>query len=240
MSRRLTVAVLLLSACVRREAFEEESLALQGATLLTVDVARGDVSWRSATDVTRDVLDVRATRWGRAGRAEEAAARLQSTAWSAGIEQGVARVQATAGGTGSGVDLDLTGPRLLDLDWRLDDGDAFLDDVEGSWTVVADDIQGRSVAGEGQLVAGGTLDVEVFPYLDGFVELEGDDVFLTLAPFEDYDLFVSGVGGEAVVDDLGFDSVVFTADGLEARREPGSIRIDVRVRGGDFVLTAGR
>lgn len=202
--------------------------------LIDVDVARGDLE--IAGRQGEGVLVRR--HWGRAGSESKAdeRARAARSEWS--LEAGALVVRAPTPSGDAGVDVTVVGPVLTDLVATTGRGTIDVIDVEGVWNLEGDQIQTTALAGEGSIVTTGPSTLEIWPYLDGVVSIDViGEATLVLPAFGPYDIIVAGdPNHEMLIQDLGFDVAEQGPGTFAAIREPGTVRIDVRVVGGPFAL----
>jgi hypothetical protein len=138
------------------------------------------------------------------------------------------------------VEVDLVGPDAVDLDLEVEDGSVIVQGFEGEHRLVGAQIvttrlMGAVVAEASQ--AG--MDLEVWPWLDGGVEISSraGDVVLRLPYGGDYAVEVWGDDlYEMYVTDLGFTASIAEPGYFNGTVGAGSIPVRVTVQGGAFEL----
>jgi hypothetical protein len=225
-----------LSGCVTARESEAVSVSADGVSLLRVDNDQGDVEVFGAGFGMFEVLG---TSVGRAAKRDLAVERMNSNALIVREAPGEVLIWGSSPEPRTWWDLSITSPPLMNTLITTGAGDAWLEGLEGTHDVTATRVITRDLYGAGSFFAGtGGADIELFPG-DGsasYIDAEGS-VILALPMYGPYDLRVTADPGAILqVADLGFDDLRL-GDGLvQATRFPGTILIDVRVRGGDFTL----
>lgn len=228
-------ALALSVACTTVESPIAEDLPGADLHRVVVDVDQGDLSYASRPG---DTLELRGRAWGRASDEEEAAARLETTAFEAHRDGDAIIAVGTAGGWGAGTDVDVTGPARVDVTLETRSGTARLSGVTGHQVLRADRIEAWDVQGSVDLEATGDIDAALLPGRGDTIRISADgDVTLTLPPGLDYDLQVWGDPEyELRIADLGFEAA-HASDGYFAGiAGPGTTRVDVVVTNGSVEI----
>ncbi len=229
------MALALTSGCVTVEDNFSDTVSAEGVFAFQGTTDNGRITYDGgAIDET---FTVRGRSWGNGGGRSAAERRQSGNDFFVEVQDSVLVASAQSFEGRSGVDFDVTGPSLMDVDILTDSGSASIFDAEGIHIVTADSIYARGVVGDVDFFADrGGVDVEVFPYVDGVVLIESrsGDVDLYLPFGLDYDLTVVGdPDHELVVEDLGFDTLILEPGLVIGRRGGRSILVDVVVTGGD-------
>lgn len=226
--------VLWTGGCVNVSLTDREPFDVDAVSLAEVWLERGDIDAVVAPGA-RGELSM--TRWGWAKNEERAEERAQDVGVAWGVEDGVLSVTG-GGGIQSGLDVGLQLHPQTNLDLRTDSGNAVAADLEGVWVLEGDNVSTARLAGEGDIVTNGGASLEIWPYEGGLITIDArGGTVLALPAFGPYDIVIDGdVDFPMTVQDLGWDFFDQGPAYVAARREPGTIRIDVVVRGGEFVL----
>ncbi|MCB9792950.1 MAG: hypothetical protein H6741_09505 [Alphaproteobacteria bacterium] len=240
-ARLLLVAAALATGCTTvqdpfTETYDASNLYLVQATL-----DQGAFSYQgvASTDIT-----VEGRSWGQGRNEDLARERREGNSWTFGVTgQTLSLVTSSLSGS-AGVDLDLFGPGVMDLDIINDDGRVDLSDVEGFHTITAERIDGERVVGDVDLYATeGDIDLEVWPYEGGVirVETQSGDVDLTLPWGLEYDMQVWGDPDyEMIVEDMGWNRSAPGPAYFAGTVGRGLIRVDVYANGGTVNVRASR
>jgi hypothetical protein len=223
------------AACVSVRDSESLTLDADGVWAASARVDNGSVQIDGVP--SRDHFDVTATTWGSGSNRDAAAARELTVTWSAVVEGHELLVDGITTESRSGVDFDIVGPTLLDLDLGVDDGNVEVNDVEGLHVVTADRISGLFV-GDVDLFARSSLDIGFVPFLETDTLIESQGSVVLAVPFGlEYDLTVRGdPDDEMVITELGWDDAVFGEGFFNGRRGRGDIEIDVIAQGSVEIL----
>lgn len=231
--RRLSapLALLMGTACTTVESPIDTALPATQLHRVVVDVDQGDLRY-SPDD--RGGLRFSGRTWGRARDAEDAAARLDSVAFSARREGDAAIARGQSAGWGSGTDVDVLGPAGVDVTLETRSGTARLSGVQGHQVLRADDIEVWDAEGSFDIEATSSVDARLRPGRGDTVRIvAGGDVLLALPPGLDYDLQIWGDPEHTLeVHDLGFEAATGGDGYFAAVSGPGTTRVDVQVSGG--------
>jgi len=224
-----------LPGCVNVSFTDREPFDVNAVTLADIGVVRGDI------DVTVEPGregELAMTRWAFAkneARAEEYAQQVQAD-WS--IADGVLSVRSDKRVAQAGLDVVASLHPQTNLDLRTDDGNVTASDVEGVWVIEGDRVVTARLAGEGDVISNGGASLEIWPYETAFITVDAaGELVLALPAFGPYDLVIDGDPDYPMtIQDLGWDVFDQGPAYVAARREPGTIRIDIIVRGGPTTL----
>ena len=227
--RRL-VALSLLSGCVTVTDLSSESFDASNVFVVSARMEAGDFSYVGRP--SQGTFDVDARRFGNGSNEEAAAERLAGTSWMGSVEGDALLLDVSTTQGQSGVDLAVTGPRIVDLDIATDRGTVRPSRVEGIHVITASNVRGDFV-GDADIFTTGSVTLDVVPFVQTDMRIEaGGSVTLYLPFGADYDLTVRSDGDdELVVDDLGFDEVQLGQGFFNGFRVPGTVRIDILASG---------
>jgi len=236
---RAVLLALTLGACVRVENRATEVFPVDQEIDLVVshEVGRFEYDVGSETELRFQTLSYAEGSSRKQAEAREAGNRVDYTPDGTSFY-----VDATVDAPQAGIDIASTGPSFMNLDVDLGSGSAYLSDVEGTHWVNASWIEGSRVVGEGDFYAVNSMDLELWPYVDGDVYIEVDGPTTLRLPYGGpYDIVVYGDPYyEIYADELGYDDLYIRPGYLEARRRPGTTKITVYVRWGPFYLLESR
>ena len=234
---RLVVLVPLAVGCVRVEVpLAPQTLSADGVSSVRGALANGVFSYEGSS-IARNFY-VTGTSWGFGSSHDKATEHGADNTASVALD-GAALMVATGAGPHAGVDVDVGGPEVMDLD-LASDGSLRINDVIGTHVLSADAISANALQGDVDATA--TLDgmsVEIWPYEGGLVTLWARSGNLTLyLPYAgDYHLVVIGDPNEAMtIADLGFSSSFLGTGSFESFTGAASIEVDVEVDNGSFDL----
>jgi len=224
----------LMTGCVQYESEFSDTLSAEGVAIVSARVDRGDVYYDVDSEAQFDIFG---RSWGRGTLSKKAALRnQQANSYAVGIVDDGLLLDATSDYSRAGVDFEIDGPSYMDTDILTKSGTVTLEDVEGYHTVTASRIVTHRVIGDVVFVGTGMgLDVELYPYTDGYISLESSggtvDVFL---PFGgEYDVEIWGdVEYGVTVTDLGFDQFYLAEDYFAGERGSGAITVEIYASGG--------
>jgi hypothetical protein len=229
--------LLLPLGCKEVERSFEETVDAEGIERLQAFVERGSVTYAGISETT---FVIEGTSIGRGGGEQGAERREEGNEVSIDVEDATLYVDATSEFKRARVDLDVSGPSVLNLDVLAERGSVHLEEVEGEHIVSADRITSRQLIGDCDLLArSGGMDVDIWPFLEGRVILESTagDVVLRLPYSGQYDIEVIGDPAyEMYIEDLGFHSDFFEPGYFAGIVGDGSIEVTVYVNGGSFEL----
>lgn len=237
MKAAFIASVLLTTACATATSVVEETVPAKGITALSVDVDRGDLDLRGDERRTnfRVVFDSR----GYGGGQEGAQRREQDNVVGADVTGALLDVFARSPRSQARVDVAIDAPSRVDVDVELRNGTAFLDNLDGVHLVTADRVVADRILGNVDLFAAEDgLEAEVWPYDGGTVRIEaiGDTVLWLPYGLEyDMDVFVDPYFPYDIAE-LGYDQLVLGKDAIRAFTGRRTIRVEVYVTEGSFVL----
>lgn len=224
----------LMTGCVQFESEFSDTLSSAGVAIVSARLERGNVSY----DVDAEThFDISGRSWGRGTMSKKTAARNQeANRYSVGIVNDGLMLDASSEYVRAGVDFEVYGPLFMDTDILTKSGTVTLEDAEGYHTVTASRIVSYRLIGDVAFVATGMgMEVELWPYTDGYVYLESSggtvDVFLPYGG--EYDIEIWGdIEYGVTVTDLGFDQFYLAEDYFAGERGSGAIKVEVYASGG--------
>jgi len=223
--------------CAEVDRSFEESVPADGIDRLEATVERGSLTYAG---ISEDTFVIEGTSVGRGGGEQQAERREEGNEVTMGVEDTTLVLEATSEFDRARVDLDVSGPSVLDLDVYAERGSVHVEEVEGDHVVTADRITSRQLIGNCDLLArSGGMDVDIWPFLEGRVILESTagDVVLRLPYSGQYDIEVIGDPAyDMYIEDLGFHSDFFEPGYFAGVVGDGSIEVTVYVNGGSFEL----
>lgn len=234
---RIVAVVLAVSVvgCVSVRDSEDVTLSAAGVRVVSARVERGSVEIDGVE--RRANFDITATTWGSGSSRDTAAEREETVGWSAAVDGSVLLLDGTTTERRSGVDFDVVGPVVLDLDLDVETGNVEVDDIEGVHVITADRIDGTLI-GDLDLYARSAVDIGFVPFVatDTIIDSQGSVVLAV--PFGlDYDLTVrSDPDDEMIITELGWDDAVFGDGFFNGFRGRGDVEIDVLAEGSVQIL----
>lgn len=231
----------LATACTVVDDVSEQAFPAVGIHTVRVDLDRGAASYQGRS--TR-VFDVTTRTWGESLIPGDAERNHSATRHAEQIEGGSLSLWGTSDYAGAGVDFDVTGPSVVDLEIRNAAGAVSAADAHGSHLLEGSSVQAARLSGSVDLYARtGTIDASLYPDRGDVVrvETEGGSVRLELPFGLDYSLNVWGDADyELSVEDLGFHRTMVGAGTFAASTGPGTVQVDVFAQGGSVTIVAGR
>lgn len=229
-----------LLACVRIETPFDLQLPAAGIDLVDATMERGDLVYSGSPGATQ--FDVHGLSVGTGRSKSRAEAHQDDNRWS--VENLFTSLAIDTQSDHGRVDLDIQGPDRIDVDAFLGDGTVELYDLEAEQLRAdASYITTRAVIGDVDFRSSGGMDVEIWPYNDGTIDLDsnGGNVILALPYGGDYSLEVWGDPSETMtVADLGFRDSYLGEGYFSGLVNAGTIRVIVHVTGGSFQLIESR
>jgi hypothetical protein len=224
----------LMTGCVQYESEFSDTLSAAGVAIISARVDRGDISYDVGSEAQ---FDISGRSWGRGTMSKKTALRNQeANSYSVRIVNDGLLLDATSDYTRAGVDFRVEGPWYMDTDILTKSGTVTLEEVEGYHTVTASRIVTYRVIGDVVFIGTGMgMDVELWPYTDGYIYLEssGGTVDVYLPYGGDYDVEIWGdVEYGVTVTDLGFDQFYLAEDYFAGERGSGAITVEVYASGG--------
>ncbi|MBT3222755.1 MAG: hypothetical protein HN348_27075, partial [Proteobacteria bacterium] len=159
----------LMVACVQVESNFSEALSSEGVYTVAGDLDQGDFAYDG---IEEEVFDIIGTSWGRGAGKNRAKRNQKSNSYAIDITNSVLEVIGRTSYRRAGIDFDLIGPDVMDLDVVTREGDVYLEDVAGIHVVTADEIVTTRLIGDADFYAYEGMDVEIWPYEDGIVTLD--------------------------------------------------------------------
>ena len=232
----------VMVACVQVESNFAEALSSEGVYTVLGDLDHGDFAYDG---IEEEVFDIQGTSWGRGAGKKRAEKSQGANSYSIDVSSGVLEVVGRTSYRRAGIDFDLLGPDVMDMDVVSRDGNVYLEDVAGYHIVTADEIVSTRLIGDVDFYANEGMDVEIWPFEDGFVTLDsvGGDVVLYLPYGGDYDMQVWADPEYGLeITELGFDNFYLSpvGDYFAGSRGTESIEITVYLSGGSFSLLESR
>lgn len=230
------IPLVLIVGCVRVEEDFSESVDSAGIQTLVVTNGRGDVTVRSGPE---DRFDIDGTRWGSGFLSKKRANRnLDAADVGVRVEGPDLVIDAAAPYELSGAHLTVEGPLVVNADVVAENGDVWLEEIQGSHVVTADHIDTVRLEGEGDFYSYSDGYFEIWPYADCYIRIETNgDTTLTLPYGGPYNIQVFGSADYAMtVTDLGFDDFTLTSEYFVGQTGKGTCQIEVFVGAGDFTL----
>lgn len=226
--------LLAAMGCARVESNHTVELPAAGVWSMLADTDRGDIVYDGSGPENAFAVDVRSWAKGRTrGRAER---RMANNTFGATVAGEWLDVWGRSEVGRAGVDLDVLGPRVFNVDAVTLNGTVSLYDVDGFHTVTATRVEGAGVWGDLDAYAdGGGIDVEITPYDGSEIRIEtlGNDAVVVLPWGLDYDLQVFADPDYGYdITDLGFDELILGPDYASGVSGAGSIRVTVLASGG--------
>jgi len=238
--RLLRPSMLLLPfalGCAEVERSIEETVPADGIDRLEASVERGSLTYAGISETT---FLIEGTSIGRGGGEQGAERREEGNEVTVEVADATLHLDATSEFKRARVDLDVSGPSVLDLDVYAERGSVHMEEVEGEHIITADRVTSRQLIGNCDLLArSGGMDVDIWPYLEGRVILESTagDVVLRLPYSGQYDIeVIADPAYEMYIEDLGFHSDFFEPGYFAGVVGDGSIEVTVYVNGGSFQL----
>jgi len=238
MSLWLPLGLAWFAGCAEFEQVHQVELPADGVWSMFADDDRGDIAYTgTAPDET---FTITVTSWGRARSKARAERRAGNNTFGAAVSGELLDLWGRSPLSRSGVDLDVVGPSVLDVEAYTADGTVALYGVDGFHYVTGSRVVGEKVYGDIDAYAEpGGIDVEVFPYTGSVVRLEavGGDLFVSLPWGLPYDLQLAGdpaYGYE--LDDLGFDELALGPGYAFASTADGSVRVELYATGGTIYV----
>jgi hypothetical protein len=229
--------LLLALGCKEAERSFEDTVSAEGIDRLEAAVERGSFTYAGISETT---FVIEGTSIGRGGGDQQAARREEGNEVTVEVADSTLHLDATSEFKRARVDLDVSGPSVLDLDVLAERGSVHMEEVEGEHVITADRVTSRQLIGDCDLLArSGGMDVDIWPFLEGRVILESTagDVVLRLPYSGQYDIEVIGDPAyEMYIEDLGFHSDFFEPGYFAGVVGDGSIEVTVYVNGGSFEL----
>lgn len=226
-----------LVGCVTASEPFEQTVDADGITGMRVDIERGDLLYDVGSD---GVFVIEGTSNARASTETRANDRLLDNQWR--IQPSVPElvVEATSVQRRASVDVEVLGPPTVDLDITANQGVVSLVDVQGTHLVQAGRIQATRLRGTVDLTStGGGIDVEIYPFLDGSVTIEGTsgDVIVRLPFGGNYDVEILGDPDfEMFVSEFGFVGSIAQPGYFTGVAGDGSIPVRIVAQGGSVQL----
>jgi hypothetical protein len=232
-----TAIVVAASGCTTFEEPFQLTLPSEGVTRIDAALDQGDFGYRGSVGASEFTIDGVST--GSASKGQKAEEREAGNTWEAEVAEGALIVRSDSRFVQAEVNMDVSGPDLLNVEVSLPDGSAWLEDVEGTHFALADFVTTRRLRGSANLSGSSGIDAEIWPFIDGQVILDAASGSVRLAlPFGGpYDIEVWGAPGYTMnVTDLGFSRQTGGDGYFAAESGAATVRIEVTVRGGDFTL----
>ena len=234
------VPLVALIGCARFEDVHTVTLPAEGVFNLFADNDRGDISYAGTAADATFTVQVRSWASGRSsGRAER---RASNNTFGAVVSGDLLDLWGRSGVSRAGVDLDVVGPPVMNVEAITLSGAVVLSDVDGYHYVTATEVVGERVYGDIDAYAdGGGASIEIYPYLDSIVRIEAfaSDAVVALPYGLPYDLRVYADPDWGYdVEDLGFDSLVLGGDYALGTTGAGSILVEVIATSGTVVVTS--
>lgn len=232
----------LASGCVTVDSTFSDTLSSDGVFVFRGSSDRGIVAY-DGRGMGRD-FDISGRSWATGSGSNRAGEREASNRYGVEVEGEALVASAVSFDTRSGVDFDVFGPEVMDIEIVTEHGEAELFDVTGTHVVTARRIIGDNISGDVDFFADGRgLDVEVYPHDDGTVSIRsrGGNATIYLPRRLNYDLNIIGdPNRELELEDLGFDRMVVDPGLAIAWRGDRSVRVDIEVTGGDVRVLSAR
>lgn len=233
------VPMWVLTACVSSVNTVQETVDAKGIARLSVDSERGDVD--IAGDDQRSEFRLLFESTGFGGGEAAASRREAQNSVGSSVDGTVLDVFTRSPASQSRVDLAIDLPARMDTDMELGNGNAFLSNLNGIHVVTANTVTGTRLLGDVDAYANeGPIDIEVWPYENGVIRIEAfSDVTLWLPyglPY-DMDVFVDPYFPYDIAE-LGYDQLVLGDTSIRAFTGDRSVRVEVYVTGGAFVLNS--
>lgn len=236
--RRLILALLpTLVGCAEFSEVHETQLPAEGVWNVFADSERGSFVYAGTAE--DETFDVAIRSWATGSTRKRAEARASNNVFGAQVVGDLLDLWGRSPVEKAGVDLAVVGPSVINVESVLLEGRAELFEVDGYHTLTANQIYGSGIHGDVDFYASSDgIDVEVFPYADSVLRLEAfGDVVLGLPYGLEYELEVfSDPSWGVTITDLGFDSLFIAPDYVSASTGSGSIKVEVYLVGGSFVL----
>ena len=230
--------LLALVGCYSSQQTFSDTVSAEGVGLFDASTDRGDVSYDGGSP--RNLFEISGRSWSNADGPSKAATREQTNTYSIDVVDGALVARGRSPQRRSGVDFSVLGPPMINTYIDAPSGDVQLDAVEGIHVATANSITGRQIYGDVDFFADSSgIDVEVFPYADGVVDITSTagTVKVYLPWGLDYDLtIISDPDYEMELDDLGFDSLVAEAGLTVGWRGFREIQVRIDVTGGDLYI----
>lgn len=238
---RVFLLLLLLPACSRVERSFEESFEEAGLFTVWGTVERGSFAY---TGDSEELILVSGVSTGRGATRRQAEKREEGNEIVIEPEGEILEVTATSEYNRASVDVDVRGPDVMDLDVEVERGTVHLAEVEGTHLVTAGRVTSQALIGSVDLLAlSGGMDVEVWPFEGGNVQIESTagDAVLRLPYGGAYDVVVYGDPAyEMLIEELGWSESYAEPGFYSGRVGDGSILVTVYVTGGSFELLESR
>ncbi len=226
----------LLVGCVNFEDPFDVTLSADGVTLVDAEIERGDFVYQG---IETDEFSVEGISRGGGSSANGAKKREAGNAYSAEVDGDTLQIRARSEYNNASVDFDVLGPEVMDVVVEASAGTVLLETVDGYHVVGADSFVGEGLIGSLDLLAATSADVEIYPYVDGVIEIEvtSGPATLALPVGGGYDIEVWGNPEYPIsIAELGFYDTYFGEGYFSGQSGDGGVRVVVRVENGEFTL----
>jgi hypothetical protein len=229
-----------LAGCTRVEHTEQLQLPAAGVWSMFVDDDRGDLSYSGTA--AEETFDLTFTSWGKGSSDKGAARKADGNLWGAEVREDLLDAWGRSESRKAGVDIDVVGPHVLDVEAYTVEGAVALYEVDGFHYLTGTRVVGERVYGDVDAYAEiGGIDLQVYPYDGSVIRLEvyGGDLVVSLPAGLPYDLDLAAdpaYGYELV--DLGFDQLTLGPGYALGHAGAGTISVQLLATGGTVTVRA--